>query len=424
MAKAGKLDETSLRQLQSKYHDQITKDLLKGDASVSIAIAGAANMGNTAGSLAAIMAEEVQSRKLYTKEAIEAAEKAANAQKNTNDDLTNSVVLASEQMQDLAVGIESDVLPELSKFADYASEYLNQVRTAIQKFKDLNGEGKPETLVDSLKRGFLDYAPTGAGIGAVAGEVLGAPVGGIPGAVVGAGLGGLTAGIGGAMLEGYRHIKQPVAAAGGGNTAGAGANDAPGHWNRALSYVPGGVSPKIPAGLNHNGREGDGQISPELQSKLAGLALAFPGARITAMHDSYHSGWGSKHNSGRAIDFVIPDYNPKKHSRDPKDLEKSAAIIKTLKGMGFTDVLDEYINRSKHATGDHIHAELKDGGIVTPTDGGRNIKVAEGGQAEGVFPYDKNKPFPMHLDDSQFKQLVNLLSGQTRTNQKILTAVS
>jgi archaellum component FlaC len=424
LAKEGKLDEISLRQLQSQYHDQITKDLLKGDASVGIAIAGAAKMGKTTDALAAVMAEELQSRKLLTKQAMEAGEKAANAQKNTNDDLTNSVVIASEQMQDLAVGIENDVLPRLSKFSVYANQYLNQVRTAMQKFEDLNGEGKPETFVDSLKRGFLEYGGAGAVAGGLVGGAVTAPVGGIPGAVVGAGLGGISAGIGGAILEGYRNIKQPVAAAGGGNTAGAGASNAPGHWNRALSYVPGGVSPKIPAGLNTNGDEGDAQISPALQSKLAGLAAAFPGATITAMHDSYHSGWGSKHNSGQAIDFVIPDYNAKKHSQDPKDLQKSEAIIKNLKGMGFTKVLDEYINPSEHSTGQHIHAELKDGGIVTPTDGGRNIKVAEGGQAEGVFPYDKNKPFPMHLDDSQFKQLVNLLSGQTRTNQKILTAVS
>ena len=107
----------------------------------------------------------------------------------------------------------------------------------------------------------------------------------------------------------------------------------------------------------------------QLDSRLPGLAKqiaeAFPEAYITSANDEYHRTGNidpdtgkvrkSKHTTGEALDFALG-------SRPDK--EKGAEIVKQLIGMGFKSARDEYNDRSKGSTGNHIHAELATGGVV------------------------------------------------------------
>jgi hypothetical protein len=148
------------------------------------------------------------------------------------------------------------------------------------------------------------------------------------------------------------------------------------------------ISPTIPDGLGVNGRQGDLPIKRALQEKLSKIAEQFPGAIITGLNDSdIVNRVGSPHELGEAVDFFISNYNA----------DLSDDYLKKLRDIGFTRVLDEYKFPSPNATGPHLHAALRDGGIaygpslageagpeaVVPLPNGRSIPVVLG--ENGIF---------------------------------------
>jgi len=83
-------------------------------------------------------------------------------------------------------------------------------------------------------------------------------------------------------------------------------------------------------------------IAYQIQSKLGGDLKYF-----SAFNDSYERGPNSLHGKGRALDFTL---------NDPRNADAVANMIRSIPGI--TNVIDEYANPSKSATGGHIHAEI------------------------------------------------------------------
>jgi hypothetical protein len=90
-----------------------------------------------------------------------------------------------------------------------------------------------------------------------------------------------------------------------------------------------------------------------------------------------------------------------------------------LKGYNMRDGIQAAVAAALNIDPGKI-GEFAKGGIIEPRDGGQVVKVAEAGQREGIFPANKNEPFPFHLDDRQFNKLLSALTGHLDVSKKIL----
>ena len=109
---------------------------------------------------------------------------------------------------------------------------------------------------------------------------------------------------------------------------------------------------KVPAGLKIKGSESTsgGPADPKLY-KLAQQIQDSLGAgqvkHFSAFNDAYHKGMKSNHNKGTALDLVLTDPS------------RAAAVTEMLKAMPEVGkVENEYLKRSRNATGGHIHVEI------------------------------------------------------------------
>jgi hypothetical protein len=97
-------------------------------------------------------------------------------------------------------------------------------------------------------------------------------------------------------------------------------------------------------------------------------------------------------------------------------------LIEYLKKLGFRYARDEYNNKSAAATGDHIHAELKDGGITN----GPSLAGEAG--PEAVIPLPDGRTIPVKMDMStmvdKLDELLEVMKDQHSTSEKILRASS
>jgi hypothetical protein len=173
----------------------------------------------------------------------------------------------------------------------------------------------------------------------------------------------------------------------------------------------GGVEPTLPAGLSATPKMGAGQITPELQRKLALIARDFPSARITGMNDAeFYADHAApnKHGLGRAVDFTIPNYDVAQHKKYKSQLE----------AMGFTYVKDHY--KDGGGTGQHLHAEFKDGGITN----GPSLAGEAG--PEAVIPLPNGRTIPVKMDVGELvekmEELISVSRDQLSTSEKILSA--
>jgi hypothetical protein len=94
-----------------------------------------------------------------------------------------------------------------------------------------------------------------------------------------------------------------------------------------------------------------GSASPATSRVMAALA-GVPGIeRVTALNDAYHAFLGGAHPAGRAVDLTV---------KDPSQSEAVAAAIRArLAEAGIQGtVLNEYTNPSRRSTAPHLHIQV------------------------------------------------------------------
>lgn len=144
----GTLNEIEARKVQAANSDQIKKDMLDN---TGVALAGAAGVGGLVQGLSESMGKELEFRNTWTKEAIAAAEKGVEAQKNASDKLTESVVGAETAAQNLKLALEKELTPAIGRFAEVAKEMLGAVQKQLKEM-GLGGEDKKK---DSENKSWL-----------------------------------------------------------------------------------------------------------------------------------------------------------------------------------------------------------------------------------------------------------------------------
>jgi hypothetical protein len=97
-------------------------------------------------------------------------------------------------------------------------------------------------------------------------------------------------------------------------------------------------------------KPGAGTMSAAMSAVEAAIAGVSGIKQITALADSYHAGFGSAHNAGRAMDVTVNDPS--------QSGEVAAAIEQALAAKGIRGrVINEYLHPSSRSTGGHLHIE-------------------------------------------------------------------
>jgi hypothetical protein len=337
-------------------------------------------------------------------------EDATDRARKSMDALGVAVHGLEDATQRLKAELTDKVTPLLAQFATGLKKSLETVEAAIKRLqaglnemegKDKDGKDVPKgpSLMDTI----LKYAGIRSAQGTVMGGAIGLAgfgAGVIPGMGVGATV-GLATGVVEGLVRHYMGTEAGTPLAG--NITQTGKPD----------------DPKRYAGLRVGGSyRGEAIAGGPAEERLIELAKKVqamdPGGTFNAFNDTLPAHKGSKHGAGRALDFSLSSGKP--------SVDQGKAIVSAFKELGFSKVIDEYNFPSGPATGGHIHAELQDGGLVAPSAGGRTVRVGEGGQWEGVFPLNPNKPVPMMLNEDQFDKLIAVLKTQADTSDKILMA--
>ena len=176
--------------------------------------------------------------------------------------------------------------------------------------------------------------------------------------------------------------------------------------------------------LLSNGKIGTGLIDKSLQDKLAMIASAYPGSTITSLNDAdsfkikkpdggfdYPHAPPDAHGKGQAVDFVPKDYDP----------TKAAQYVKSLKEMGFITAQAETVGQG-NATGPHLHAALKDGGITN----GPSLAGEAG--TEAVVPLPDGRTIPVSMDHNpliaKFDEMISILKDHRDISEKTLWATA
>lgn len=200
----GTLDATSFQDLGKQYNEQIKADML---SLTGLAQAGAAGVGGIVGDMYKGLNSVFQDVIKQTPEAIANAQKAAQDQKNTNDEMTKSMNEVVKAQNDAAIAIQDAILKSgvMTLFADQTKKATEALTNLIQKFTGETGSGSSGESAAS-KTGELVGEAAGTAIGAVVGSALGPA-----GTFIGGYLGGMAGSYLGKMVGG---------AVGGGNAAG------------------------------------------------------------------------------------------------------------------------------------------------------------------------------------------------------------
>ena len=388
------LNEETVRDIQKQYGERIRKESVEGESAIALGTAQAAGVGGLVGDLGTALGNELKFQQNHTAEAIKAAEVLQAAQKNASDKLTTNVVSAAEAAQKLAMDLQTLVLPQLANFAALSTHILTAINLMLNELGLGNGGGgAPAFDWGAVGSKAMDWGTAGA-----LGGAMFEGVGAIPGAIVG-GVGGA----GKSMIDQWSAGARPF---GMGNKNKAGA-------------PPNGVVPQIPSGLIPGGKQGAGLIDPALQAKLALVLEAFPGSRITSLNDSdnFNRDPTDPHARGRAVDFVPADFDPK----------RADEYVKTLRNMGFSFAQFEKKGQKNangsEATGDHIHAQLADGGNLGPNQsaivGERGPEIIHG-PGSVTSTAATSKIFGEML--RRLEELINVSKDNRDVSEKILQA--
>ena len=166
--------------------------------------------------------------------------------------------------------------------------------------------------------------------------------------------------------------------------------------------------------------EAGSALSPQLIQLAKSIQENMPNFNyFSAFNDRFHQekASSSSHTRGTALDFTL---------KKPPTPEEGQEIVKYLRSMGASLVIDEYNNPSSNATAGHIHAQIPgfaDGGVaMDPT----IAMVAEKGP-EAMIPLT-NDGFLGKLSTvmsalvPQQQQMISLLDDIRRSQQATATA--
>ena len=316
---------------------------------------------------------------------------------------------------------------------------LDTVLQSVQPLDDLNAAAATltdtfdtlsDTLLDKLGMGSKHSTRenvisaseivgglVGGGIGGTLGSSLG-PVGTIGGGLAGGALGTKAGTMFGTGLSDLLHL-------------GTGLEDSA---KRNRQPGAGLVAPVFGA---TNGRVGTDGVDPRINDAIAAIRAnpKFSNIIVSGGHEFGHHP-GSAHERGRAVDFTLPA------ELIPKNATQSAALMAELKGVlggkQFKMMKDEYTYPDSYTRGGHIHGEYNKGGDIPSGkrgivgDGG--IEFADGpthvtsvDDTRAIFKKmadNIEKLVTMNKNDSRLNDILSELESQSRSNQKILSAVS
>ena len=215
--------------------------------------------------------------------------------------------------------------------------------------------------------------------------------------------------------------------------AAAGPANAPGTGGTAAEMLTGGAEAQLTpeergAALgNLRIKSSEAYAGGETSASLIGVAQAIqnklgPDLRyFSAFNDTYERGANSLHGQGRALDFTL---------NDPAKAQAVADMIRSIPGI--SNVINEYANPSKSATGGHIHAEISaaNGAILSGPSSGYKPNLTMHG-TEAIIPLNNpgapgglgnlsNQTEILSQQLSKLDELVSVMKNQVSISQKIM----
>jgi len=314
--------------------------------------------------------------------AMDAARITVSKQAAGQDELTNTVVGAQQQLELASKEAEKFALSMVNVAAPAVAAFTKVLAESAATLNKVLGVGDTTTVEE--KRVKAEEANLGAG------EFAG-------------------------MSEQFSGAAPPAPAPKPSVPSGAGATAAPS--TGAAAPAPGGSMTQkglADAGLKLRPRGGDIQkdgeeVSPKLISLAKQIQSSVPGfSYFSGFNDRFHQEKSpeSMHTKGLALDFVLS----KKPS--PKEGQQLASMIQ---GMGAGKVIDEYNNASAKATGGHMHVsipEFEKGGIASGPKSGYKAMLHG---TEAVVPLPDGKKIPVNMQDSSNNNMskqIDMMSAQ------------
>ena len=167
-------------------------------------------------------------------------------------------------------------------------------------------------------------------------------------------------------------------------------------------------------------------ISTELLDVAKKIQGSVPGFKyFSGFNDRFHQeeSPNSLHTDGLAADFVLDS----KPSRD-----EGKKLVAQLKSLGATKAIDEYNNKSPHATGGHIHVEVSGKGVQAAAggvfDGPKSGYAATLHGMEAVIPL-KNGAVPVSMNQefnmtaTNLGELVAIMKSNVGMQERMLTVL-
>lgn len=329
-------------------------------------------------------------RKLESPKAADNIAKNVKAAAESTDALQSTVNQIDKNAQTLRTALGEKLTPAILAYAEEQVRAFNLIKSINDAMGGygLNLPEKPPEQPAGISLSAVGKsALAGAGYGGAGGAAIGSVIPGV-GTAFGAGAGAIAGGIVGAGKSLYDQM-----------------------FTRSMA--PGSMTTDY-SGLNIGGRyPGEAVAGGPANARTVELARQlqqmFPGGTFNALNDTYHR--TGKHPKGEAIDFSL-GFKP--------TLEQGKAIVAKIKELGFGRVIDEYNFPSGHATGGHIHAELKNGGITN----GPSLAGEAG--AEAVIPLPDGRTIPVTMDNSalisKIEEMIAVLKDQRDISEKTMWA--
>ena len=349
--------------------------------------------------------------------------------------LNQQIIDIDKAADKIRVAIMDKITPALGTYltalqssSGVMKEWINHVDDMITNMKawsdqirrELNGS---KTEEPSLWERMHEMGKFGAGVGTVAGGIAGVvggaaagPGGMVAGALGGAAVGGVTGYVVGAGVGAAQHAWEKY---------GPGSPTAPG--GAVTGMIRGRPDdPARYAGLNIQGKYtgeaiAGGAANDRIIEAAKKLNAAYPGGRFNAFNDTTHAP-GDPHGRGQAMDWSPPADIMTKIKGNPG---AGKEFLKTMGEMGFSKSLDEINFPSPGANGLHIHGEaMANGGIVSPSSGGLDATIGEGGRSELVTPLKNGRIPGMDELIDRFDTMISVMKTVGSNTDKMYKAVA
>jgi hypothetical protein len=459
----GTLNGANTLDIQSKHAERMNRELVESGRTMGKA--ALAGVGGIAADLGEAQGREQAEIKKFTKEGIENAKRAKDAQKKTTDPLTKSVVDAETAAQNLKVALEKTLTPAIEHFAeisvkmlqgvqdmmdemglgkktiktdqdkqvdqaDTAAKEADRKREELEKQQDLNWMGRQlsrnfniggdenldqankeardkELRADQAKQAKEIYEQGLKAAMAQEQSRLNREKHGTLGSVIHGNV---------AMTDEQRKKVEEQYRTSGfeaySKSRGYAAAGKQAHEVLAPGAAPAGAGKNALSEMGLRTKTGDVQaegayISPKLIDLARQIQSSVPGfSYFSGANDQFHQLHSptSEHTKGLALDFVL--------GQQPS-AEQGRQIVAQLTSLGASKVLDEYNNPSRKATAGHIHVEvpaMARGGITS------GLTLAGEAGPEAVVPLPDGKSIPVQQTSS--KEVVELMQRQLSAMQE------